>query len=93
MATVTSAVLLAKLGQGLADLMYGKINKRAKKADVLRATLQEIAIQLVAAEARIARLEQFTKLLDMDQDNIPDAIESLIQSRQQDRKNSGLALR
>jgi hypothetical protein len=93
MATVTTAAVATKLAQALASLMLGKINGRAKKKDVLRATIEEIAVQLVGMEARIARLEQFTKLLDTDQDNIPDAIEALIASRQRDVKNSGLQLR
>ena len=93
MATVSAATVALKLAASLGDLMYGKINKRAKKQDVLKATLTEVATQLVGLEARIARLEQFTKMLDMDQDQIPDSIESLVKSRQRDIKASGLELR
>lgn len=93
MASATAATIAFKLAASLGDLMYGKINKRAKKQDVLKATLTEVATQLVGLEARIARLEQFTKLLDMDQNEIPDSIEALVKSRQKDVKNSGLHLR
>jgi hypothetical protein len=91
--SLTGAAVVTKLADGLADILLAKVNKRAKKMDVLRATLTELAQQLIGLEARIARLEQFTNLLDTDQDNIPDAIEALIQSRQRDVKNSGLQLR
>lgn len=93
MATASAVVIATKLAQALGEVMYGKINKRAKKQDVLKATLTEVAQQIIGLEARIARLEQFTKLLDMDQDQIPDSIESLVKSRQRDVKNSGLELR
>jgi hypothetical protein len=91
--SATGTAVLVKLTTSLADVLLARVNKRAKKMDVLRATLTEVAGQIIALEARIARLEQFTKLLDTDQDNIPDSIESLIQARQKDVKNSGLQLR
>jgi hypothetical protein len=93
MATVTAGAVVVKLTEALASVLLSRVNKRAGKMDVLKATMTEVAGQLIGLEARIARLEQFTKLLDLDQDNIPDAIEALIESRQKDAKNSGLQLR
>ena len=93
MAAVTSAAVVLKLTEALASVLLSRVNKRAAKMDVLKATMTEVAGQLIGLESRIARLEQFTKLLDLDQDNIPDAIEALIESRQKDQKNSGLRLR
>jgi hypothetical protein len=69
-----------------------KVGKRAKKMDVLRATLSELAEVAVRLEARVARLEQFTNLLDTDQDNIPDEIEALLESRRREPRH-GLELR
>jgi hypothetical protein len=91
--SLTGTAVIMKLAESLADLLVQKVNKRAKKQDVVRATLTEVAQQLIGLEARIARLEAFTNLLDADQDNIPDSIEALIQARQKDVKNSGLHLR
>jgi hypothetical protein len=91
--SVTGAAVALKLAGSLANALVGRVNKRAKKQDVLRATLTEVAQQLIALESRIARLEMFTQMLDTDQDNIPDSIESLVQVRMKDRKNSGLDLR
>ena len=91
--SVTSVVAGAKMASALAELIYQKINRKAKKKDQTRALIEEMAAQFIAQEARIARLERFTNLLDMDQDEIPDAIESLVQVRLKDAKNSGLELR
>lgn len=91
--SVTTVIASAKLAKALADLIYAKINKKAKKRDQTRALIEEMSAQFIAYEARIARLERFTKLLDMDQDQIPDALESLVQARLRDVKNSGLELR
>lgn len=92
MAAITSALLTAKLATALADVLSSRINKRAKKMDVLRATLAEVASQLIGLEGRIARVEKITGLLDMDQDGIPDSLEALVEARQKDVKNSGLQL-
>lgn len=85
-----SATLIA-LAEKLAEIMLSRVSKRAKRADVIRATLMEVAEQLTKIEARVARLENFTKLLDTDQDNIPDLLESLVRARTQD--GSGLAIK
>lgn len=82
---------LVTLASKLAEVMLTRVSKRAKKADVLRATLIEVAEQLTMLEARVARLENFTKLLDMDQDDIPDYVESIVKARTKVR--SGLQLK